>query len=245
MLLLLIKLGQARLPEGHVALATPSAQANYKISKDIPVVFGAITDPVAAGLVTSNDVPSGNATGTTDVGPYLKQFEIIREIQKNAKRVGIIRNPGESNSVASMVIIDKAIEKYRFTKVEVAVSTTNEVVAAANSLVNRCDLFYMPADNTVLSALDAIVKVANREKIPLYVGDQGSVKMGGALTLGIDYYDLGVVTGEIIVRIFKGESPGKIPVQGCKNNDIFINQQSIKAQGINIPEKYLEKAKIL
>lgn len=235
----------AKNPRVILALATPSAQAAVRSTSSVPIVFGAITDPVGAGLVKSLDAPGGNVTGTSDIGPYDRQFELIRKLLPGAKRVGVIRNPGEANSVASMKIIDAAIAKSNFQKVEVSVANTSEVLAAARSLAGRCDLFYMPADNTVLSALPAVASVANTRKIPLFVGDEGSVKLGAAATIGIDYNQLGRATGDMAVKILDGGSPSSIPVARGQADRLIVNPRAAAQQGLHFPEELLRNAKVI
>jgi len=232
-------------PRLILALATPSAQAAARVNTTVPIVFGAITDPVAAGLVKSLAAPGGNVTGSSDIGPYRRQFELIRKLLPAAKTVGVIRNPGESNSVSSMALIDPAIQRAGFKKIEASVATTSEVLAAARSLVGRCDLFYMPADNTVLSALPAVAGVCDSNKIPLFVGDEGSVDLGAAATIGIDYYQLGRATGEIATRILNGESPAKIPVAFGTADRVVVNLEAAKKQGVQFPTEVLKGAKVL
>jgi putative ABC transport system substrate-binding protein len=235
----------AKNPRVILALATPSAQAEARTTSSVPIVFGAITDPVQAGLVKSLDAPGGNITGTSDIGPYDQQFELIRKLLPASKLVGVIRNPGEANSVASMKIIDAAVQKWGYQKVEVSVANTSEVLAAARSLVGRCDLFYMPADNTVLSALPAIASVADSRKIPLFVGDEGSVKLGAAATIGIDYYELGKATGEIAVKILDGANPSSIPVAVGKAGRLIVNPKAAAQQGLQFPEDLMKTAKVV
>jgi len=232
-------------PRLILALATPSAQAAVRATSTIPIVFGAITDPVSAGLVKSLQVPGGNVTGTSDIGPYEQQFQLIKKLLPKAQVVGIIRNPGEANSLASMRLIDPALERVGLTKIEASVANTSEVLAAARSLVGRCDLFYMPADNTVLSALSAVASIANSRKVPLFVGDEGSVKLGGAATIGIDYYQLGRVTGEIAVKILDGSPPSSIPVGFGSANRIVINLKAAAQQGVVFPPDVLKSAKVI
>jgi putative ABC transport system substrate-binding protein len=235
----------AEKPNLILVVGTPSVQATKRATSDIPIIFGAMTDPVSAGIVKSMEVPGGNCTGTSDIGPYDQQLELIRNLFPNAKAVGIIRNPGEANSVASMKIIDNLLVKWKFLKVEAPVANTSEVLPAAQSLVGRCDIFYMPADNTVLSALAAVVNVARANKIPLFVGDEGSVKMGAVATIGIDYLQLGRATGEIAIKVLEGASPGSIPVVFGTATRLIINLEAARQQGVNFPQSLLEKAKVI
>jgi len=227
-----------------LALATPSAQACQNVTNTIPIVFGAITDPVKAGLVTSLEHPGGNITGTSDQWPYDKQFVFLRKIFPNAKKIGVILNPGESNTEASMKIIKEVVKKYNFKIVEAPVSSTAEIFSAANSLVGKCDVFFAPADNTVLSGLEAFVKVSRTNNIPLFVGDEGSVEKGGIATFGIDYYVLGKETGKLIVKVLEGNNISDIPVVLGSSGKLIINKEAMEYFKINIPTEYLEKAEI-
>lgn len=235
----------AEKPNLILVVGTPSVQATRRATSDIPIIFGAMTDPVSAGIVKSMEAPGGNCTGTSDIGPYDQQLELIRNLFPNAKAVGIIRNPGEANSVASMKIIDNLLVKWKFLKVEAPVANTSEVLPAAQSLVGRCDIFYMPADNTVLSALAAVVNVARANKIPLFVGDEGSVEMGAVATIGIDYLQLGRATGEIAIKVLEGTSPGSIPVMFGTATRLIINLEAARQQGVDFPQSLLEKAKVI
>lgn len=154
-------------------------------------------------------------------------------------------NPGEANTVASMKLIEPALQKYGFQKVEASVANTAEVFAAAQSLVGRCDVFYAPADNTVLSGLVAFVKVAETSKTPLFAGDEGSVSKGAVATYGIDYYELGRATGEIAVKILEGTPPGQIPVATGAGARLVVNVEAAAKQGLEFPPDILKGAKVI
>ena len=232
-------------PQLILALATPSAQATIKATSTIPVVFGAITDPVAAGLVKSFENPGENATGSSDQWPYEKQFDLIRKLCPEAHTIGFVLNPGEVNTQASMKMIDVALKKYGFEKVEASVANTSEILAAAQSLIGRCDVLYAPADNTVLSGLDAFVRVAQTNKIPLFVGDEGSVSKGGVATYGINYLELGRATGEIAIKILEGTPPSQIPVVKGSGTQLIVNVNAATKQGLKIPNEILKNAKVV
>lgn len=226
-----------------VPLGTPAAQSAVKLTNSIPIVFGAITDPVKAGIAESMSKPGGNKTGTSDLWPYEKQVALIKELVPSAKRIGMILNPGESNTEASMVPINAALKKFNFEKVEVSVSSTSEVYGAAQSLVGRCDVILIPADNTVVSAFDAVVKVANEKHIPLFAGNIPCVESGAIATYGVNYYKIGRKTGELVVKILKEKSsPGTIPVAIDSDTDLVINLKAAKAQNVTIPDAYIKAA---
>ncbi len=232
----------AKKPALVLALATPSAQASIKATSTVPVIFGAITDPVAAGLVESMERPGANATGSSDRWPYERQFDLIRRLRPDAKTIGIVLNPGEANTVASMTLIDPILQGLGFRKAEAPVSNTSEVFAAAQSLAGRCDVFYAPADNTVLSGLDAFVKVAETKKIPLFAGDEGSVRKGAAATYGINYEDLGRETGRLAVRVLEGASPGDLPVAVGTAGRLIVNLDAAGRQGLTFSQEQLQEA---
>lgn len=229
-------------PDIMLALATPSAQACQRATNKIPIIFGAITDPVKAGLVTSLTKPGANITGSSDEWPYEKQFSFLRDILPGTKKIGILLNPGESNTEASMKIIREITKKYNFEIIEAPVSNTSEIYSAANSLVGRCDIFFAPADNTVLSGLDAFVKVARTNKIPIFVGDEGSVEKGGIATFGIDYYELGKETGKQIIQVLEGKKTGEIPVIIGSAGKLIINKEAMNYFKIDIPKELQNQA---
>ena len=226
-----------------IPLGTPSAQSACNATKTIPIVFGAITDPVVAGVADSLGRPGGNKTGTSDMWPYEKQTRLIRQILPYAKKVGVILNPGESNTVASMVQIRSALKKFDFEIIEVPVSQTMEVYGAAKSLVGRCDAILVPADNTAVSAFESIVKIADEEHIPLFAGSISCVEKGAIATYGVNYYKIGRATGRLAVRILNNkELPGNIPVAVANNSDLIINLKAAKAQNVKIPKNLIRQA---
>jgi putative ABC transport system substrate-binding protein len=226
------------------AITTPSAQVCAKEIKgtDIPMVFGAITDPIASGVVASLEKPGGNITGTSDAWPTNEQFDLLLQLVPTVKRIGVVYNPGETNSEFNMKEVARVCADKNLQLISVPVSNTSEVLAAAQSLVGRIDAFYVSADNTVITAMDAVVKVSEQNRIPLLPGVSSNVEQGGFGTLGPNYYDIGVEAAKIADRIIKGEKPGDIPVSTAKNFDYFFNLESAKATGVVIPQELLNKA---
>jgi len=228
-----------------IALGTPSAQSACKATQTIPVVFGVITDPVASGLAASESAPGGNKTGTSDRWPYEKQIGLIKQICPTAKRVGIVLNPGESNTEASMKYIRHLLKTNGLVAIEIPVANSSEVMQAAQSLVGRCDVFLVPGDNTVIAAISSIVKIANENDIPLFAGDEDSVKKGALATYGNNYYEVGVATGRIVAKIFKENisNVGGIPVTVATDANLIINLKAAQEQGIQMPEALIKQAK--
>lgn len=226
-----------------VAIATPSAQAVANLTKNIPIVISAITDPVGAKLVKSLEKPGGNITGTTDMSPVKEQIALFDKLNISVKRLGVIYNSGEANS-RTLVNILKTVAKQRgIMVVEATVTNSNGVLMAAKSLVGKVDGIYIPTDNTVVSALESVLQVSFDNKIPVITGDTDSVVRGALASLGMDYYKLGLQTGVIVSKILKGEKPANIPVETLKDLDLFINESTAHKLGIKIDPELLKSAK--
>jgi len=229
-------------PDAIVAIATPSAQSVVAATKDVPVVYSAVTDPVAAQLVPSMAASGTNVTGVSDLLALDKQIELIKKVVPEAKRVGMVYNPGEANSVVVVKQLQELLPKAGMTLVEAAAPRTVDVASAARSLIGKVDVIYTNTDNNVVSAYESLVKVGNDAKIPLVASDTDSVKRGAIAALGIDYRDLGVQTGKIVVRILKGEKPGAIPSETSSNLQLFVNPGAAAKQGVTLSEALLKSA---
>ncbi|EIJ81930.1 ABC transporter periplasmic protein [Bacillus methanolicus PB1] len=222
------------------ANSTQSAQGALNATKEIPIVFTSVTDPVGAGLVKSMDEPGENITGTTDTHPDAipNTVKFITENFKG-KNVGVIYNAGEQNSVSQIKIVKNALKKTKFKLVEATVSTSSEVKQAAESLVGKADAIYIITDNTVVSALESVIKVANDNDIPLFVGELDSVKRGGFAAYGFDYFDIGYEAGEMAAKILNGEKkPSELPAQYPQKLKLLINKKAAKEMNIEIKEEW-------
>ena len=225
-----------------VAIATPSAQAVVGETKDIPIVFSACTDPVGSGLVASLEKPGANVTGTSDAISAVKIMELAQRITPGFKTVGALYNSSETNSVS--VINDlKAYGAQNGIKViDATVTNTNEVQQAISSLVGKVDVVFSPIDNTVASAMPVVAQVANKAKLPVYVGADSMVKDGGLATYGVNYTTLGQETAKMVAEILKGTKPGDIPVKSMSDVEIYLNKDTAAAIGINIPDDVMAEA---
>jgi putative tryptophan/tyrosine transport system substrate-binding protein len=232
-----------------LGISTPSAQAALQNTKDIPVLFTAVSDPVGAKLVKDLKAPGKNVTGSSDTPPeaIANVVQSMRDLFPQAKKVGIIYNSGEANSIANVKRADEEMKKVNLTPVEQTVTNTSEVKQAAESLVGKVDLLYIPQDNTAVSAIKSIVGVADSNKIPLFVGEKESVKSGGFAGIGFEYYDLGHAAGLMAVKILKdGAKPGDMPVEYPKQLRLTINKAAAKAMGIDLaklPKAAMDKWK--
>ncbi|OEH92872.1 sugar ABC transporter substrate-binding protein [Bacillus solimangrovi] len=230
-----------------LAISTPSAQSVLSETSEIPVLFTAITDPVGAQLVESIESPGGNTTGTSDTHPDAipNTMKSIVEFFPDAKNVGIIYNAGEQNSEVNVSRAKEVMDELGLTAVEAAISTTAEVKQAAESLIGRSDVIYIPKDNTVVAGLESVIAIANEHDIPLYVGESDSVKRGGFAGYGFEYHDLGYKTGEMAIEVFEGKSPAEISVQYPQSLELVINKKAAEEQGIEITDIMKEKATII
>ncbi len=225
-----------------LGVATPSAQALVKEITDRPILFTAITDPVGAGLVVDPDAPSANVTGVSDMQPVKPILELAQTFRPDAKNVGMVYNAGESNSVFLVKQAEKDAATMGLTIVKAPAGTSAEVQAAAKSLVGRVDAIAVIGDNTAVSALEAIVKVCEENKIPLVAGDPDSVKRGAVACYGFDYYDLGKQTGAMAAQILGGTPIADIPVQFAENLQLSINEKAAAAQDVTIPQDLIDQA---
>lgn len=230
-------------PDLLVAISTPSAQALQSAAGDIPVLFSAVTDPVEAKLVASLDSPGGNITGTTDRQPFGPMLQLIRDLMPEAKKLGVIYNAGETNSVSQVNALKAEVGEYGFELEESAASQTAMVADAALSLAGRADVILIPTDSTVVAAVESVVNVGKKAKIPVFASDTDSVERGAVAALGFDYYELGRLTGKMAVRVLSGESPSTIPVGTLESQDLYLNKASAAAMGVELPEVLLASAK--
>lgn len=214
-------------------IATPTSQAAVNAIRDIPIVFSAVTDPVAAGLVKSLENSGNNVTGISDLTPVKRQFELIKFIVPGAKNIGTLYNAGEINSVTTNNLALEACKEFGWNLIEATVSTSADVLLAARSLAGRVDAIYISTDNTVVSAIDAVVQVTNERNIPLIFADPTTIYKGGLVALGFNYYEHGREAADIVARVLKGEAPASIPIQFAKNLELVINPDV--AAEINMP----------
>jgi len=229
-------------PDVIVAISTPSAQAVVAATKSIPVVYAAVTDPVEAQLVPSM-APSGtNVTGVSDELALDKQIELIRKVVPEAKRVGMVYNPGEANSVVVVKRMRELLPKYGMSLVEASAPRSVDVGAAARSLIGKVDVIYTSTDNNVVSAYEALVKVGNDADIPLVASDTASVLRGAVAALGVDYHGLGLQAGAMVARILKGARPGDMPSETSSRLDLFVNQQAASKQGVTLSPALIKAA---
>lgn len=225
-------------------LGTQSTQEILNLTQTKNIIFGAVTDPVKAGLFKNNlQTPLGNITGTQDLWPYPAQFDLIKVLLPNIKKIGVIYNSSEINSQVSIDYIKKECEKRNISLEEKTVVNESEVITATNALINqKIELLFIPADNTAQTS-SAVILNACQNKIPVFTGISGIVESGAIATVGTNYFELGKVNAEQAYEILKNNMQAKdIPVAIAEKGDIYINLKVAKQLGISVPEDIIKKA---
>lgn len=227
-----------------ISFGTAPSQAILNLEKEKPIVFAAVTDPKSAGLVTDPNHPGGNITGTSDVTLYKESLELLKKLVPNAKKVGVLSNPGETNSVFSVNETKKYAADLGLEIVVVGVNNSGEVYQAAKSISKEVDAFYGIPDNTVTAGVESLIKATLESKKPLVAFLASDVEKGALASLGTDYIKVGEHTGKIIGEVLEGKNPGDISVQSITDADVFINTETAKAIDVTIPSEILKGAKI-
>ena len=231
-----------------LAIATNAAQAAANVTQSIPIVLTAVTDPAYSGLVESNEAPGGNVTGTSDLTPVSDQIDLLTQLIPEAKKVAVMYNGAEDNSIFQAELAKEAIEAKGLTYVETSVSELNQIQQVVESLVGKVDAVYIPTDNLLAEGMATVTMITNQNKIPTIVGEEGMCANGGLATYGLSYYNLGHLAGEQAIAILKGEKTaadtpiGYLPKEDCV---LTINQSTAEALEITIPEELLEKAVLI
>ena len=228
-----------------IAIATPSAQSALGETKDIPIVFAAVTDPVAAGLVKDMNNPGGNITGTSDAVSAAKIMDLAMKITPDIKTIGALYNSSETNSVSVINDLKKYASTNGLKVIEGTVTNTSEVQQAAQYLAGKADVVFSPIDNTIASAMPVVTKVLNAAKIPFYVGADSMVSDGALATYGIDYAVLGKETGKMVGKVLNGTDIGSISVMTMSDMKIYVNTTTAKTIGTTIPDSILKDAEDL
>jgi putative tryptophan/tyrosine transport system substrate-binding protein len=218
------------------AISTPSAQAAYNATKDIPILITAVTDPVAAGLVKSLDKPEGNVSGTSDYISIDKTLELIKTFAPDAKTIGVVYSTSEINSTTQVDALKEYASKNNYKVIEKGVSSSSEISQAISSLVGKIDVLYVPTDNLIVSSMPLVSKIATENKISVIASEDGSVKSGALASKGIDYEKLGYKTGELAVKVLKGEKVSNMPITTLDETQIIVNEDTLNALSLKKPE---------
>lgn len=227
------------------AIATPSAEAAYvsAMNTDIPVVYTAVTDPLAAKLADEDGTPVGNVTGTSDELPIKEQLEMIRAILPDAEKIGIMYTTSEVNSVSALETYKELAGDYGFTIVESGVTQTADISLAADNLLSEVDCLTNLTDNTVVNSLATILDKANEQNIPVFGSEIEQVRKGCLAAEGLDYIELGKQTGRMAAKILKGEAEAsEMNFETISEPGFYVNLAVAEQFGITIDEELLSTA---
>lgn len=227
-----------------VGIATVSSQALNKYARlgQTKLIFSSVTDPLGANLVKSLNSPENNTSGVSNFIPLEPQIEIFKLIKPQIKRLGLLYNPGELNSISLINSLKEICPKYDIELVTSPASKTSEVPQSAIRLAQTVDAIFISNDNTALSALKTIIKAAEQKNIPVFVSDVDIVEQGAVAALGPSQYDLGLQTAELIAQVLQGEDVGNIPVKFPKKTELYLNLKAAKQIGLDIPARLIEEA---
>lgn len=219
-----------------LAIATPSAQSLANTTQTTPVVFSAVTDPVSAKLVETREHPGGNVTGTSDQSSdaISTQINLIKKVLPKAKTIGILYTQSEPNSVVQKDEAKRLLEEKGFTVVEKTILDSNNVKAAAESLMAEVDMVFVPTDNIISSTMETVKQVSIKHKVPVFGGSTEMIAVGGLYNYGTNYEELGRQTARMLVRVLKGEKPENIAVELPEKLELHTNQEMADALGIDI-----------
>lgn len=219
-----------------LAIATPSAQSLANTTQTTPVIFSAVTDPVSAKLVESREHPGGNVTGTSDQSSdaISTQINLIKKVLPKAKTIGILYTQSEPNSVVQKDEAKRLLEEKGFTVVEKTILDSNNVKAAAESLMAEVDMVFVPTDNIISSTMETVKQVSIKHKVPVFGGSTEMIAVGGLYNYGTNYEELGRQTARMLVRVLKGEKPENIAVELPEKLELHTNQEMADALGIDI-----------
>ncbi|HZP75987.1 MAG TPA: ABC transporter substrate-binding protein [Pseudolabrys sp.] len=233
-------------PDVIVPITTPTSQAAAAATKDIPIVFSTVTDPVAAKIVPSNKHPGGNASGVTDVVPIERQLAVVKQLVPNLKTLGLLYDPSLDNARSTVEQVKKVAPTMGFTTVESGAMGLNNVPAAAQALVGKADAIFVPNDTTVYGAFESVVKVGQDAKVPVFTAERRSVQRGAVATVGFDFVQMGLVTADMVDKVLKGAKPGDLDVVRMEDVPdslgLYINKASAEKMGVKVPPELLAKA---
>lgn len=219
------------------AIATPAAQTVANATSTTPIVATAVTDFAVAKLVKDNNKPGTNVTGSSDMNPIAAQTELLLKLVPNAKTVGTIYNSSEINSQLQIDILRKELEKHGVALAEATISSVNDIQQAAQSLVGKVDVMYVPTDNVVASSMPTLYRVTQAAKLAVVAGEAGMVRSGATATVAVDYYNLGKIAGNMGADILEGKAkPQDMPIRYQTEFKVVLNGPVVKELGLTVPE---------
>ena len=223
-----------------MANATPAVQAAAAATGEIPVLGTSVTEyGVAFGIKDFSGTVGGNVSGTSDLAPLDQQAAMIQEWCPEAKNVGLLFCSAEANSQYQVDMVQKYLEEMGYTCTQYPFSDSNDIAAVTTTAVAASDVIYVPTDNTVATNASIVDNICRPAGVPVFAGEQGICAGCGVATLSISYYDLGVATGEMAVKILTGEADiSQMPIEYAPQFTKMYNADICEALGLTPPEGY-------
>lgn len=230
-------------PDAIVAISTPTAQSLAAATQSIPLIYTAVSDPVAAKLIDNNNKAlQANITGLSSQLPLEPQLDLFTKIKPDAKRIGFVYSPGEANSISIKEQLAVELPKRGMTLVDIPANRSADVANATRALEGRADLIYTSLDNGVTSAMEAMVGVANELKIPVITSDEFGVRRGATAALGVNDFDFGVTTAKLVAQSLDGTSPADIEPQVMNTLTLYVSPKHGENQGVTLNDEVLKDA---
>ena len=227
------------------AISTSSAQSAYNATKEIPIVFTAVTDPVAAGIANSFESSGNNVTGMSDMVSMTEQIALLQDIIPSIEKIGVIYNTSEANSIVQVDELKSAAKERNLEVKEISITTVNEINQNLSANIKDIDALYIPTDNTVASAYELVGSICLNNNIPMLCAEEAGVSKGGLCSIGIDYYKLGKEAGYKAVKVIEGMVPSEIKIEKSSDMTVTINSDVAKRINIEIPKEIEENAQIV
>src|SRR5436190_14094887 len=233
-------------PDVIVPITTPTSQAVAAATKDIPIIFSTVTDPVAAKIVSKFEKPGGNISGVADPVPIEQMLTAIKQLVPHLKRLGFVYDPSLPNSIVTTKAIKEMAPKFGFETVDSPAMGLNNVPTAGQALVGRVDAIFVPNDTTVYAVFESLVKVAQDGKVPLFSSERRSVERGAVATIGLDFKRMGVETAIMVDKVLKGAKPGDLDVVDMSKLpdalSLYINKNAAEKMGVTVPPEMMKRA---
>ncbi len=230
-----------------LGIATPAASgllsAREIKGNDVPIFFTAVTDPVFSNLMSDDEAPDNNITGTSDMNPVREQIELFTKLGQNIDKIGMIYCSAETNSVIQKDLAAAAAEEFNLDFVFETFTETNQVAAAMDTLIEAgIKGLYTPTDSTLVSAYSTVKEKADAANLPIIAGEEACLEKGAVATLSINYFDLGRITGEMVVEFLGGKSISELPVRRVEDMPLILNVDNAEGIGLTFPAELLAEA---
>lgn len=229
-------------PDVLVGIATPSAQALASATRNIPMIYAAVTDPVGAKLLKNEAKPEANITGVSDLSPVKEHVELMQEMLPNLKSIGVVYNSAEANSITIVELLRKYTKAAGIELVEAVALKSADVQSATQSITDKVDIMYAAIDNTVASAIDSMLRVTNMSKTPVFAATDNYIPAGSVVSLALSYYELGLLTGDYVAAVLDGAKIADLPAKIAMSDQLIVNQKAAKKLGFNVPASIVERA---